>query len=101
MVGSAGNTAASAKAIPKSPLFCLVGAGVVAGAPSSAVAKPKNPRLRGSSLSLLGGSSLSLLVDVGVVDLPDVTDDVGSRLVLDAKQVQALESLLGLHVLGI
>lgn len=79
----------SAKAIPKSPLFCFVGAGVITGE------QLKNPRR--------AGTPLTLLVVVEVVDLTGVVEDVEvavGKIMLDTRQVQALDSLLGLHVVG-
>ena len=75
-----------------------MGAEVIAGAPSSPTAKPKNPRLP--------GAPESLLVDVEVVAF-DVVEDLAvvvvviGELVLDTRQVQALDSLLGMQVVGI
>lgn len=73
----AGGTAASAKAIPNSPVFRLAGAGVIVGDAAAAEANPKNPRLRSA----------------GVADGIDIAGETD-------KQVQALESLLAPQVVG-
>ena len=92
----AGGTAASAKAIPKSPVLRFVGVGVTVGEPAAAEAKPKNPRFRRAGFTdNVEVEGLLVVEEVNGVVADDVTGvDI-------AKQVQALDILLATQAEGI